>query len=159
MARTLPSTLIAAMNAASSDALVLALLEITHPSLTAIRLVNNTEAVVSDGDTFAAFPFSVILPPEGDGETPVIQCSVSNVSQEIVIAARTVAGSKTLATANLYIVEHADPDTILVSYPSFRVQNLTYTADVVTFDLTIEHFLNEPFPAGTFTPGKFPGIY
>lgn len=160
MARTLPSTLIAGMFAPQADVLVLALIEIAHPAVTTVRIVNNTEAVTSQGDAFDPFPFSVVLPPEGDGAVPAIRVTISNVTPEITALARSVAGSTAgLATASLHIIDHADPDARLVSYEGFAVRNLTYTAEAVAFDMTIESFVSEPYPAMTFTPGRFPGLF
>lgn len=160
MARSFSTTLVQAMNAAQTDTILLALLEISHPALTTIRLVNNTVAVTSNGQSFQAFPFSVVLPPSGPDATPVAQVAVSNIDRQVVEAARSVAGSAAgLAAASLYIVAHDDPDTRLLSFEDYRVQNLRYTAEILSFDMTLEWFENEPYPAMTFTPGRFRGVF
>lgn len=160
MARSLPSTVVQAAYSAQTDLLLLALLEIEHPSITTIRIVNNTENVVSNGQTFQAFPFSVSLPPSGPEARPIAKVNVSNVDRQVVQSARSVAGSTAgLVSANLYIVSYDDPDVQLLSYEDYRVQNLNYNSEVLSFDMTLEWFENEPFPAMTFTPGRFRGIF
>lgn len=158
MARTLPTTVVAAMFAPQTDALPLWLLTIRHASISTIRVVNNTEQVVSNGQTYLPMPFSIVLPPEGENTSPVIRVSVANVSLEVMTAARTVAGS-TAAKADLYLIDHDTPDTQLLTYEDFDVRNLRGNSGVVTFDMTLETFVSEPYPAMTFTPGRFPGMF
>lgn len=160
MARSLPSTIVAAMMAPQSDVTMLALLTFEHPAITTARIVNNTENVTSNSETFYAFPFSVTLPPDGPDATPVAQVVVSNIDRQVVQICRTVAGSAAgLATATLQIVAYDDPDTVLLELDTFRVQNMRYTSEALTFDMTLEFFEQEPFPAMTFTPGRFPGMF
>lgn len=160
MARSLSSTIIAAANAQQTGQVVLALLEIAHPALTTLRLVNNTEDVTSNGNSYEAFPFSVTLPADAADASPVAQVIVSNIDRQVVQAARTVAGSSAgLASASLFLVAYAAPDTVLLALDDYRVQNLRYTAEALSFDMTLEQFQQEPYPAMTFTPGRFPGMF
>lgn len=159
MARTFAYSVVSGMFAPQTDLAVLALLTIEHADIDTIRIVNNTEDVVSGGSTFTAFPFSVTLASETDDGPAAHKVMISNVSQEIVRAARTVAGATDPATVTIHFVAYDDPDVSLHSATERRVQNLTYDADVVSFDATLEFFTNEPFPAMTCTPGKFKGLF
>lgn len=159
MARSLPSTVVAGMFAPQSGVTILALLTITHADISTIRVVNNTEDVVSGGLTYTAFPFSVVLPPETDEGPQSLKVTVSNVSREIVQAARSIAGSANPAQATIHFVAYDDPDTSLLAVTGRKVQNLQYDASFVSFDAALEFFTNEPFPAMTFTPGRFKGLF
>ena len=40
-----------------------------------------------------------------------------------------------------------------------KLQNIEYNADTISGDLTIESFMNEPFPGDSFQPSLFPGLF
>jgi hypothetical protein len=160
MARTVATTVIAAFNAQTTTQAFYALLEITHPSWAGpVRLVNNTEDVVSNALTFTAFPFSVVLPTDDEGSAPRLRVSVANTTRIIVAEMRAVAGSRTRVTASLSIVSTIDADTAIADFPDFDLVNVSYNADVMTFDLVVDPFMTEAFPALSFAPSLTPGIF
>lgn len=161
MARTLPATLIAAMNAQSSDVLVLALFTITHSGIPTLRFVNNTEAVVFGGNVYTAFPFSVILPPDEEDKAPTIQIEISNVGLELIASARVIAGNRERALGTIQIIESGAlvPDVAVQTFSDYDIVNVSYTHETMTLSLAIESFLNEPYPAPSYTPANFPGLF
>lgn len=160
MARTLPTVIVQAMNAPQTDVAILALLTVSHPAITTKRLVNNTEDVTSGGNAFTAAPLSVVLPADVEGDEPYLRVSLSNVDREMVQTARTIAGSTLgLASATLQFVAADDPDTVLLEFNDFEVRNLTYTAEVVGFEMRLPSMAAEPYPAMTFTPNRFPALF
>jgi len=64
MPRTLPTSVITAVNSQTTTNVFLVLLEISHSAVSTFYLVNNTENVVSGANTYIAFPFAVTLPPD-----------------------------------------------------------------------------------------------
>lgn len=159
MARSLPTTVVQAMNRQSTDALFLVLMTITHSDITTVRLVNNTEDVTSGGDVYQAFPFSVILPPDDEDEPAVIRVTMANVTRRLVSEARTIAGKAELALADIELIEHSAPDTVLASWTDFEVHNVRYDASALSFDLSPQLFLNVGFPGDSMTKGNTPGLH
>jgi hypothetical protein len=159
MARTVPSAVVSAINAQTTSSVFLVLMDIVHPSFTTVRIVNNTENITSNGNTYTAFPFNVILPPDTEEFQPKLQVGVVNVTRLLIDEVRTIAGSDQRATATITVIEASDPDTALATYSNFEVVNLRYDANEMSFDLIIDTFLTEPFPAGSFTPSTFPGLF
>jgi hypothetical protein len=47
----------------------------------------------------------------------------------------------------------------LQSVSGLVAASVSYNADVMDIDLTIDNFLTEPFPSATFAPSNFPGIF
>ena len=45
------------------------------------------------------------------------------------------------------------------SFPNFLVGGIQYNADSIIATLTVASLVNEPFPAHTFTPSYFPGLF
>jgi hypothetical protein len=158
MARSLPTSVITAINKQTTTSVFLVLLEIYHPAIGTYYLVNNTENIVAGATTYLAFPFSVTLPPD-DPELQVrARLTISNVTTELAVL-RSIAGQRTRATFALKVIEATDPTTVLQSVSGLVAASVSYNADVMDIDLTIDNFLTEPFPSATFSPSTFPGIF
>ena len=158
MARSLPTAVITAINKQTTTSAFLVLLEIYHPDIGTYYLVNNTENIVAGATTYLAFPFSVMLPPD-DPELQVrARLTISNVTTELAVL-RSIAGQRTRATFALKVIEASDPTTVLQSVSGLVAASVSYNADVMDIDLTIDNFLTEPFPSATFSPSTFPGIF
>lgn len=146
------------MTASETDKLVLALLTIQHPNITTRRYVNDTADIVSNGDTYSAFPFSVVLPSDTESEASSIEVVLSNVTLEATEDARLIAGSGIRATADLVLVDYDNPDTELLSFKGYEIPSMPYDKATATFRMVVETFLYTPFPDATYTPGTTPGI-
>lgn len=159
MSRSLPSATVGRMNAAQTTSAFLTLIEISHSDFTTVRLVDNTEDVVSNLTTFTAFPFVAILPPDTDQVNIVGRLSVPNATRQLVEEVRAVSGSRERINVDVHIIDSADPDTYLRTETGLEVVNVTYNADVMTADLTRDSLLNEPWPGDRMSPAYFPGIF
>ena len=53
----------------------------------------------------------------------------------------------------------SDLDTVEMTWPALDMSNLQYDANQLVFDLTMDSLVSEPFPAGTFSPAYFPGLF
>lgn len=158
MARSLPTSVITAVNKQTTTSAFLVLLEIYHPDIGIYYLVNNTENIVAGATTYTAFPFSVTLPPD-DPELQVrARLTLSNVTTELAVL-RTIAGQRTRATFALKVIEASAPTVVLQSVSGLVAASVNYNADLMDIDLTIDNFLTEPFPSATFSPSTFPGIF
>lgn len=135
----------------------LVLVTIEHADLAApIRVVNNTEDVVSGGDTYTAFPFEVTLPDSKDDAPDRGRLVIDNVSREIAQAIRSITSP---ATVTFEVIRAAAPDTIEMTWPFFKLTNVKWDVLQVSGDLTLEDFTSEPYPAGIFSPAGFPGLF
>jgi len=135
----------------------LILLTIAHADLAAsIRVVNNNEDIVSNGNTFSAFPFNCQLPDATEDTPPRARLIIDNTSQEIAQAIRTISSK---ATVLIQVIRAADPDTIERSFSEFDMRNVKWDASRVSGDLEIEGMESEPFPAGEFNPAEFSGLF
>lgn len=159
MARTLPTTIVEAINAATTDEAFLVLLAISHSSFATQRVVNNTVAITSNGQTFLPFPFSMVAPPDTDEFQPRIRVAVMDAIGEFVIDMRSIAGSRERALCTVSIIAASAPDTILAEWEEFEIVSIEYNADVLRVDLAVENFLAEPYPGDTMDPARFPGIF
>jgi hypothetical protein len=152
--RTISSNARAALYAAQSDEVWLQLLTIEHDDIGApIRLVDNTEPVTSRGDTYLSFPFMIALPASAQ-ET--VELTVDNVSRELIEEVRSIA---TPLSITLEVVTASDPDTVEAGPFEFQSRAVEYDVQAMRFTLAFEPLLSEPFPAYTYTPLDYPGLF
>lgn len=59
----------------------------------------------------------------------------------------------------LSLVMASTPDTIEAGPFTFNLREVEYDAEFVSGNLLFEDILNEPFPADSFTPARFPGLF
>lgn len=141
--------------AVESD-LHLVLLEITHPDLAdPIRVVNNTENIISNGVTYAGFPFEISLPESNETAPPRATLTISNVGREIGQVIRSIVSPPFVA---IRVIRQQTPDVIEVEHSGMRLSGVTYNAQTVSGDLVREDFVREPYPAITYSPADFNGL-
>jgi len=158
MSRTLDQNSLEAILASQTDKVFLFLLTIDHADLVApIRVVNNSQDIVSDGETFVRFPFRISLPVEREDSPARMKLEIDNVDRQIVQAVRSAAGEA--ITATVQVVRADAPDDILFELPDFDLKNVEYNSFSVTADLTLEDFTQEPYPANVFAPADFPALF
>lgn len=158
MPRTLSSTARRALFAQETGEVFLLLLTISHPSLAQpIRVVNNSEDVTSGGWVYQRFPFELALPPETEDAPPTVQLRIANADRQIVQAVRSLSGAA--MTVDLSVVLASSPDTVEAGPYRFTLRDVSYNAAIVEGTLRFEDVLNEPFPADSFTPARFPGMF
>ena len=159
MARTVSSTIIASANAQTTTEVYLALLKFSHSSISDLRFVNNTEDITSNSLVYTAAPFSISLPPEGQDATPTMRVAIDNVDRSIIGDIRAVSGGSERIACDVLIVAASDPDTGIATYSGFEMVNVSYNAQSLSFDLSVNSLLTEPFPYDSFTPTNTPGIF
>jgi hypothetical protein len=135
----------------------LVLLTISHATLVdPIRVVNNTVDVVSNGDTYTAFPFKVKLPNDRADDAPAATLQIDNVSRELQVLVRSIT---TPPTVQIDVVRMDDFDTIEMSLPPFKLRNVEWDITTMFGDLKIDNIASEPFPQRSFTPSEYPAIF
>jgi hypothetical protein len=157
MSRTLTTGALQSLNAQETEDAFLILLTLSHPDMAEpLRVANGGEEVSSRGNTFTAFPFELSLPDDNAGQSPEARLVIDNIDRQIV---RAIRGLTSAPLVLIEIVRAAQPDVVEAKFEDFRLTNVSYDANLVQGNLTIEDFTAEPFPAGTFSPGYFPGLF
>src|SRR5512134_883732 len=125
MPRTLSAAAKAAIHAAQTAQVFLMLLTISHPSIVALRLVNDMQDITSRGNLYQRFPFALTLPDESDDRLATVQLSVDNVDRQIVQAVRTIQSP---ATATLEVILASAPDVVEAGPFDFTLRSVEYDA-------------------------------
>lgn len=145
--------------ATSADEPLLAMVEITHADLgdTPIRVINDTQPLVSRGQTFLACPFDVTLPDDVDGQIPQARLEVDNVGRELTQWLEVSRGGQG-ARCRLMFVLRSDPDVYEVDL-TMDLTGLKITNLRASGVLGFKHTLGQRSVAKTFTPATAPGLW
>jgi hypothetical protein len=150
------NTLISAVNSAQTEEVFLVLLVIDHPQLTVpVRLVNNTEDIVSNGETYIGFPFDIRLFNEDD-QTPRAQIRVQNVDRRIGEVVRSLRSS---ASISVSVVLASDPDVIELDWIQAELRDVEGDAIAVTGRISGQDYTTEPWPFRRATSDLLPGLF
>jgi hypothetical protein len=156
-----------ALFAQESGEVPIMLLTITHPE-PAEPIYLSTDATErfstdplmyrtrSRGIDFLYAGIDVTLPDEQDKSPPASKLTIANVTRDLIPLARSVS---TPPSVKIEAVLASDPDTVEMTWPAMDMSNLTYDASFLTFDLTMDALVTEPYPAGSFSPAYFPGLF
>ncbi|MYZ44221.1 DUF1833 family protein [Schauerella aestuarii] len=144
--------------ATSSTEPMLVLLEITHVDLVvAIRVVNNTESIVSQGNTFLATAFELLLPDDIEGQIPQATLSVDNIGQQLTQWLEVSRGGQG-ARCRMMMVAPSLPN--LLEYDmTMDMTGLKIDNQKVSAQLGFVNTLGRSAVAKTFNPQSAPGLW
>jgi len=170
---SLSQSAVRAMFASETPEALILLITITNPADAAnpIRLADGytnriaslttdtdvTYGVTSNSKDYLFLPMQISLP--GEQEAGAAQCSLvlNFVTREAIELIRTHLTSPVSVQIDLVLA--SSPDRIETSFSGFKITNVTYNAEQITFDLNMVSLSREPFPCFTFTPANFPGLF
>ncbi len=111
---------------------------------------------VSNGNDYIFLPVRLKLPDDTDEGPGEMQIEIDNIHRDLTA---TIRGIHTPVTCNVSIVMDNALDTVELSWPEFRMVGIQYTAATISATLQMELLEREPYPAGSFTPSHFPGLF
>jgi hypothetical protein len=145
------------------------LITIDHPSLTdpvristdpTARLVETAADIIygttSRGEEYYFFPCTLKLPDDTDEGPGRMRLEFDNVNREYVAIIRSIVGPPTVTVE---MVMASALDDVEAQWPEFLMTSIRYDATTVTATMAMETLEREPYPAGAFTPGAFPGLF
>ncbi len=157
MPANLTQTLIAEMFKQESGQAFLTLVTLSHPTWAeSVRLVNNSSDVISRGQVFIAFPFTIVLPPDDGESTREAQLVLDNTTLEIITRLRAVTDE---VGVKLEMVLSNLPNDIQMSIEDLVIRNITYNVNKITARLTMDNFLQTELTSEKYTPSRFYGIF
>lgn len=112
--------------------------------------------VTSRSHDYVFLPIVITLPTEEQAAAPRCNLTIHDVTRYLTPAIRDISSAPNVT---IELVLASSPDTVEASFANFLMGAISYNANTVTADLTVESLTSEPFPAHTFTPSYFPGLY
>lgn len=156
MSNTISPELLAQLYYQESDDPFLILVTLSHPSFTTIRLVNNSENIISRGNVFQAFPMKIRLPVDDGESNREAQIEFDNVSLEILNEIREVT---TYIDVKIELVLASIPDDVQISFEELKIQSVSYDKQKVSARLFLDNFLNTALPSERYGATNFQGIF
>lgn len=166
---TLSPAALRAMFSQDSDDDLVALLTFTGTGIASpIRIADNYTGRLSSTDTDVVYgitsrsndylfiPFTLTLPSDEVQSVPRCEIRINDATQILLPSIREISSAPDVL---IELVLKSTPDTVEASFPGFRMSAVSYNADTITGTLTVPQLATEPFPAHTFTPSYFPGLF
>lgn len=119
-----------------------------------LRIVDGDEDIVSNGETYTAYPVEVELPSE-DGNVSRARLAICNVGREVMAAIAGVGKVK----VQIAIVTSLDLDTPEYGPTDFFLQEVTVNAETIQGDLVVDSYMMDAFPGVFYTPRGWPGMF
>lgn len=167
--RQLSSAALRAMFGPETGVFPIMLLTIDHEILTApIRVSSDatqrlevTDArivygTVSRGQSYIFMPFEISLPSDAEDSVPTTTIRLDNVGRDLTATIRSLTSPPSVT---MELVMSESLDTVEATFPDFEISPIGYDDLEITGTLTVEGLVNEPYPAGSFTPGQWPGLF
>jgi hypothetical protein len=157
MSRAISSLALQAVFAGRTGQTLLTLLTISHADLVApIRVVNNSQDIVSRGETYQWMPFEIQIPGDSGESIPRATIAIYDPSRAIASAVRNLPSAPTVT---LEVIVAAAPDTVEAGPFAMTLKNVSWDELSLTAELSYEGILNEPYPGDTFTPAEYAGLF
>jgi hypothetical protein len=146
-------------NRDSSDDVLLCLATITHATLEQpLRVVLNTEDVISRGNIYRSCPFEFVPPEQTrDGLQPA-SLRIENIGQDAITLVRSTAGVGSPPEATFEFVYASAIDVPERSWPSLVFQNAPYDMASITIRLALPDLEQEPVSKYRFSRATHPGL-
>lgn len=155
--RNISSGTLRALHAPETAEAFAVLLTLSHPGMAEpLRVAGSDAPVFSRGDEFTPYPFQLTLPDDAERQSPEARLVIDNVDRQIMGALRNLAAAPQVT---IEIVRLAAPDVVEARFDAFRLGQVSYDSHMIEGILSLEDFTAEPFPAGSFAPGHFPGLF
>ena len=153
---SLTAAAIKALMAQNGEECFLELLTLEHVSFGAIRLVRNNENITSRGNLYTRFPFEVAMPADVNETLSSVPITASNVDLSLMASLRAISDP---IAVTVEVIAASAPD--VVQQGPYRFDLTQIGGDEVTLSgvLSYEPVVQDPFPAGSFTPQSNPGQF
>lgn len=155
MSRSISSNARQQVQSPEMNDVLLVALDIGHPSIPTIRVVNNNENIEWGGNTYEASSFKFQPPQQQEGELQNASLTLSNIDRRMVEAVRSISSSPTI-TANILFVgatveREAGPWV-------FDLSEVRYNAETITGTLTWNLKPKQTLSTVRVTLNNFPGL-
>lgn len=136
----------------------LILLEISHPSLSVpVRVVNDMQDLISNGNAFIACPFRCVLPDDYEGQLPKAKLAVDNVGRDLMYWIETSSGGQGSSVRFMQIMR-SNPDLIEWEI-TMNLYNVNVTMQEISAELGFQNLFAKPAIAMQYRPDNSMGLF
>ena len=158
MPKNLSTTFKTNLNLVSGGDYHIVLLEIDHPTLSEpIRLVNDIEAIHSNGFDYVPCPYNINLINDAESERPKVTLSISNIGKELTNLIEKTQGAR-VAKVSLKLIQKSLQNNIEYEI-ELDFLNIAVTPFEVTGELSLESILDKKAIGEVYSPLRFAGLF
>lgn len=155
----LSPAMLAQLFAQESNDPFLTLMTLSHSTFAApIRLVNNTQNIISRGETYSSFPATITLPVDDGEKARGVAIEFDNVSLELLDEIRSVNSSEQIQV-KLEMVLASIPNEVQMSLEELKIGAVSYNKSRIKADLIIDNFLSTELTSERYTPTVYNGLF
>jgi len=149
--------MLAQIFAQDSDDPFLMLVTLSHESFDEpIRLVNNTEEIISRGETFTPFPMRARFPVDDGESARDFTMEFDNVSLDLIAAMRTVTSQ---IGVKIELILASMPNEVQMIQDDLLIGAINYNQSTIQVKIILDSFLNTELTSETYGPTNFPGLF
>jgi len=142
----------------SGEETPLILLEINHPELDPpIRVVNDSQNIISNGIEYIAFPFNCTLPDDYENRLPRARISIGNAGRDLMFWLETTDGGNG-STGTFRQVMRSRPNQIEYEI-TMGLFNVAATNLEVSAELGFENLFAKPAISISYRPENSAGLF
>ena len=156
-----------AMMAEASDDEVALLITVTHAALASPLYASSSAAVcfstdpllyglTSRGQQYSYLPMQLALPEDDDGTPPSLEIRVINVGSELTQLLK-LSNAPALVTVEVVCVDR--PDLVEAVFPDFELGSAEDDEQEIVLTVGLDALMSEPYPADSFIPATYPGLF
>lgn len=146
------------VNKLNANENLLVCLEITHSFLdNPLRLVNDINPIISNGNEFIPMPFEVQRQSDIQGELPQVVLRVANVGREMVRWVDSSGGGKD-AEIKVMLLRRSTPNTVEESLV-LGINSVKITTEMVEFNLIVQNNLAKRAMRYTYNKKLAPSLF
>jgi hypothetical protein len=121
-----------------------------------IRVVNNTENIMSRGVEFIGCPFSISLPDDLEQATTSARLSIDNVDTRIWQGVRMLGFAPDVV---IEVVMASQPDEVVMATMGLKLRDATANLQTVSGTLVPDSIWQSGYPEGDFDPPQNAGLF
>jgi len=151
------NTAIEALTAQETAEIFLVTASVFVDGVIALRIVNNTEDITSQGEVYNAFAFNFMMPGTSDQGLKSASFEIDNVDRRIQEIIEQAIGKEVTAEFNIILASH--PDVIERGPITFILRNFQINKQRIRAELYDFYLYDLNIPGLQYTPKNFPGLF
>ena len=152
-----------AMTSQETQAVVLHLLTFSYDGNTVLRLVDDKQEIVSNGETYVPCSFNVILPDKTSDGNKACRLSVDNADISIYRSIKQCAESSRSdnkpIVCEVRVILSTEPDDCMEGPLRFFLRNIQADVQSITGEMCDSYMTDRNFSSLTYSPKDFPGLF
>jgi hypothetical protein len=154
---TLSNAAIAAELAQETEKVFLHLVTIEASGGATLRFVDNNQNIVSNGQTYAAAGFTIVLPEQASDAPRPCRLAIDNTDLAIFKTIKQAVGQT--ITVTVCVIMADEPDVYQRGPLKYKLRNVTATKETIEGDVYDFYLSDRKYPKDTYNPDIFEGMF